>query len=124
MRFLRHLAAATLTVAVVVALGVIWAHASGNGLARAHRPGPGSPRGVVAQQRIRALHGKVADGRIVIRGRRRPDGGFNLANLQDLERTAVVEAVVIAVVVAASAARRKQRRRARRRHTLSAASPA
>lgn len=123
MRFLRHLAAASLTVAVVVALGVVWAHASGNGPAREHRPGPGSPRGIIAQKRIRALHGKIVDGRIVIPGRPRLDSGFNLANLQNLERTAVVEAVVIAIVVAASAARR-QRRRARRCHTRRGASPA
>jgi hypothetical protein len=120
--FLRHLAAASLTVAVVVALGVVWAHGSGNSLAGGHRVAAGSPAAIAAQRRIRALHGKVIDGRIVIPGHSRQVGGFNLANVQDLTRTAVLEAVFIVVVVTASAARR--RRRTRRRRALSGASPA
>lgn len=123
MKFLRHLAAASLTVAVLVTLGVAWAHGTGHGLAGGHRADPRSPRVITAQQRIRAPHGKIVDGRIVNPGHSPRDDGFNLANLQDLERTAIIEAAAITVVVTASAARR-QRRRARRRHMLSGANQA
>ena len=98
MRFLRHLAAVSLTVAVVVTLGVAWAHAGGGPGQDRHGPRrapPAAARQLAARQAAR-----------------RADG-FSLGNVQDLERTIMIE-TVLAVVVAGSGARR-QRQRARRR---------
>ena len=40
MKFLRHLTAVVLTVAVIVGLGLLWAHASGDGTYRRKGPPP------------------------------------------------------------------------------------
>ena len=102
MRFARHLAAALLAVAAVVALGVAWAHSSEAswlaGPAAAH-----PARFVRAEQHIRIVRASLRDN----------GPGLSLASSADLIHTAVIEAAVMAVVVAASAARR-HRRRARR----------
>jgi hypothetical protein len=98
-KFARHLAAVLLTVAVVVALGMAWGHASGT-----------SGAGLIDPGRLAKVHGQ---GRVVF-ARPIADGpGLRLSNARDLVRTAVIEAAVIAVVVAISALGR-QRRRARR----------
>lgn len=89
MRFLRHLAAASLTVAVVIALGLCWAHASGNGPA----------------------------GQLRLAGPSRPGGGSGLGDVRSLVRAGLAETVVCTIVVTVSAARLR-RRRARRRRSL------
>ena len=107
MRFLRHLAAAMLTVAGVVALGVAWAHASG-----ISRPGAARrPPAAGAPQKFRVLPGMVAGGRVIPGGRRvqpgrRPEPGADAA----------AETILLTAVVTVSAARH---RRARRRRALS-----
>ena len=80
MKFLRHLAAVVFAVAVIVGLGMLWAHASGDGTSIGG--GPGGPAG----------------------------SGSHLADTGDLIRTGVIEAVLAAVVITASAARRRHRR--------------
>jgi hypothetical protein len=101
-RFLGHLAAVSLTVAVVVALGVAWAHAGGgSGPPGRDRRGPRQAPPVAARQLAARQAGRRA-------------AGFNLGNVQDLERTIMIETVLVIVVVAGSGARR-QRQRARRR---------
>ena len=80
MKFLRHLTAVVLAVAVIVGLGMLWAHASGDGTSI------GSGFGV------------------------RSDNGFHLADTGDLIRTCVIEAVLAAVVITVSAVRRRHRR--------------
>jgi hypothetical protein len=99
MKFLRHLTAVVLTVAVIVGLGMLWAHASGGGA------GIGSgirqvPSGnALLQQEIRA-------GLIRVQS----DNGFNLADSNDLIRTCIIEAVLATVVITVSAIRRRHRR--------------
>jgi hypothetical protein len=113
-RFLRHLAAATLTVAILVALGVTWAHAGGGGLPGRSRSGPG-PATPVAAQHVTAR--QVAERQAAAHR----EDGFDLADSKDLERTVIVEGILAAVVVAVSSTR--HRRRQARRRTLSSASP-
>lgn len=109
MRFLRQLAAVSLTVAVIVALGVAWSRAGGTGLDGRGRPGPHA----TAQLTPRELAARQA-------AFRRKDG-FGLGDPKSLERTMMAEAVLTTIVVAVSSTRR--RRRQARRHTLSSASP-
>ncbi len=102
MKFLRHLTAVVLTVAVVVALGMLWAHVSGGGT------GAGSViRRAPAPQALPQIR-QIRDGVIAVR----PDDGFHLGDTGDLIRTCVIEAVLATVVITVSAVRR--RRRARR----------
>jgi len=93
-KFLRHLAAAVLTVAVIVALGLLWAHASGGGIRR--------PPSTEVLQRVKEIRAGVI--------RVHSDNGFDLARTADLIRTCVVEAVLAAVVITISAVRRRRRR--------------
>jgi hypothetical protein len=95
MRFARHLGAALLAVAVIVALGVAWEHSPAASWLGA---GPGRPT---------ADHEPV---------HLRPAAALNLSNLMDLARTVVIEAAFIAMVVAIDVIRRR-RRRARRSGT-------
>jgi hypothetical protein len=94
-KFLRHLTAAVLTVAVIVGLGMLWAHASGGGtgVGSGIRQAP-SGRALLRLQQIRV----------------QSDNGFNLADSNDLIRTCVIEAVLAAVVITVSAIRRRHRR--------------
>jgi hypothetical protein len=127
----RHLGAALLAVAVIVALGVAWAHSPaaswlGSGPGRpgigagASRPGiesgPGGPGGHVTFVPVGVPAGirpLTADHEPV---RLRPAAALNLSNLMDLARTVVIEAAFIALVVAIDVIRRR-RRRARRSRT-------
>jgi hypothetical protein len=106
-RFLRHLAAVVLTVAVIAGLGLLWAHASGGGTGLGGhaassealpRPGQGKPGA------IRALPGVDYH----------PAGfhlsAFQLANSGILINTCEIEAGLAAVVITASVARRRYRR--------------
>jgi hypothetical protein len=99
-RFLRHLAAAVLVVAVIVGLGMLWAHASGggSGTGSAVRRAP-PPQVLQRLKEIRAGAIRVQSG-----------NGFQLANTGNLIRTCVIEAVLAAVVITVSAARLRHRR--------------
>jgi hypothetical protein len=91
MKFLRQFTAVVLTVAVIVGLGMLWAHASGSGA------GIGSGLG---EAPIRAGVIRLQSG-----------NGFNLADTSDLIRTCEIEAALAAVVITVSAIRRRRRMR-------------
>jgi hypothetical protein len=99
-KFLRHLAAVALTMALIVGLGLLWAHASGGGtgIGGALRPAP-PPEVLRRAARIKAGVIRVSSG-----------NGFDLADTQDLIRTCVIEAALAAVVITVSAVRRRHRR--------------
>jgi hypothetical protein len=82
-KFLRHFTAVALVVAVIVGLGMLWAHTSGGGTG----------------QQIKAGVIRVQSG-----------NGVNLADSGDLIRTCMIEAALATVVVAASAVWRRHRR--------------
>lgn len=96
MKFLRHLAAVVLVVAVIVALGMLWAHASGSGAG--FGPGSAPANGTLRLEQIKAGVAGPAD------------SGFDLADSSNLIRTCVIEAGLAAVVITVSAMRRRQRR--------------
>jgi hypothetical protein len=125
-RFLRHLAAALLTVSIVVALGVAWEHSGAAGLIA---PGGGSRLSreirLSAPGAIRFVRGHIEKGGPGLPGGPeviRVGGGApaSLANAPTFARLAILEALIIAA--AATAERAWYRRRRARR--LAAASPA
>jgi hypothetical protein len=94
-KFLRHLTAVVLAVAVIVGLGMLWAHASGG-------PGPGqapSHEALLRPEQIRT-------GVIMVHS----DDGFHLADTGNLIRTCEIEAALAAVVITVSVIRRRRRR--------------
>jgi hypothetical protein len=98
-KFLRHLAAVVLVVAVIVGLGMLWAHAfGGNGI------GSG-PRRAPSREALLRLH-QIKAGVIRVRS----DNGFHLADTGNLIRTCEIEAVLAAVVITASVIFRRRRR--------------
>jgi hypothetical protein len=99
-KFLRQLAAVVLTVAVIVALGMLWAHASGSGT------GSGS---VLRRPPSREAVLRIKGG--AIRGD--SDNGFHLADTSNLIQTGEIEAALAAVVITVSAVRRQHRRKRR-----------
>ena len=100
MKFLRHLCAVVLAVAVIVALGMLWAHASGGGT------GTGSSlRRAPSREALLRLE-QIKAGVISAH----PDDGLHLADTGDLIRTCEIEAVLAAVVITVSAVRRRHRR--------------
>jgi hypothetical protein len=99
-KFLWHLAVASLAVTVVVVGAVIWAHTAGTG--------GGGVRQIPSQQVIIRFNSLKAAHLLV-----RSDNGFDLSNTQDLIRTSLIEAVLAAAVITIGAVRR-QVRRARR----------
>jgi hypothetical protein len=99
-KFLRHLTAVVVAVAVIVGLGMLWAHASGGRHRYRQRPQAGSftpspPADGAAQGR----HDRVQS-----------DNGFHLADTGNLIRTFEIEAVLAAIVITVSAVRRRHRR--------------
>lgn len=98
MKFSRHLAAVVLTVAVIVGLGLLWAHACGGGTGS--RPGQAPSHEAL----VRLEQGKAGVIRV------RSGTGFHLADTGDLIRTCVIEAALAAGVVTVSAVRRRHRR--------------
>ena len=99
MRFLRHLIAVVLAVAVIVGLGMLWAHAcggtgSGSGLRRVP-----SREATLRLEQVKAGVIRVQSG-----------SGFHLADTGDLIRTCVIEAVLATVVITAGVIRRRHRR--------------
>jgi hypothetical protein len=94
-KFLRHLTAVVLAVAVIVGLGMLWAHASGG-------PGPGQPPSHEALLPPEQINTGVI--------RIRSDDGFHLADTGNLIRTCEIEAALAAVVITVSVIRRRHRR--------------
>jgi hypothetical protein len=117
-KFLRHLTAAVVAVAVIVGLGMLWAHASGGGPGAPSAPSasgaPGAP-GMGSGLR------PAASGEALLRLKQIKAGvirvqsgnGLHLANTGNLVRTCMIEAVLAAVVITVSAARRRHRRMGR-----------
>ena len=100
MKFLRHLSAAVLAVAVIVGLGMLWAHASGGGTGISGGPGRAPSRAALQRlEQIKAGMIRVHSGT-----------GFHLADTRDLIRTCMIEAVLAAIVITVSAVRRRHRR--------------
>jgi len=95
-KFLRHLAAVVLAVAVIVGLGMLWAHASSIGTGTERAP---SPDALLRLEEIKA-------GVIAVHS----DNGFHLTDTRDLIRTCEIEAVLAAVVITVSVIRRRHRR--------------
>jgi hypothetical protein len=89
-----------LVVAVIIGLGMLWAHAcgggtgSGSGLRRAP-----SREALLRLEQVKARVIRVHSG-----------NGFHLADTGDLIRTCAIEAVLAAVVITGSALRRRHRR--------------
>ena len=99
MKFLRHLTAVVFVVAVIVGLGMLWAHASGGGTGIGH-PEHAPPREVVLRmQQIKAGAIRVQSG-----------NGASFADTSDLIRTCAIEAALAALVIAVSRVRRRHRR--------------
>jgi hypothetical protein len=113
-KFTRHLAAALLAVAVVVALGVAWEHSSAARMIAPSVPAPGGPGFRKLVKAPQGSHGNVQFTRV--RGGVRvvhpqpESGGLNVSDLQNLTRTAEIEAALAAAVVALSLVRRSRRR--------------
>lgn len=100
MKFLRHLTAVVLAVAVIVGLGMLWAHASGGGTGVGGGLGRAPSR--EALQRLEQIKTGVI--------RVHSDNGFNLADTGNLIRTCAIEALLAAAVITVSAIRRRHRR--------------
>ena len=96
MKFLRHLLAAVLAVAVIIGLGLLWAHACSTGTGTERAPSP---------EALRRL-AQVKAGVIGVHS----DNGFHLTDTRDLIRTCEIEAVLAAVVITVSVIRRRLRR--------------
>jgi hypothetical protein len=104
-KFLRHLAAVVLVVAVIVGLGMLWAHASGGsgaGIGSGIRQAP-SREALLRLERVRE---QIKAGVIRVHS----DNGFNLAETGNLIRTCEIEAVLASVVIIGSVIRRRRRR--------------
>ena len=102
MKFLRHLGAVLLVVAVIVGLGMLWAHASGGGTSN------GTVGRALPRAEVRRLE-QVRAGVITVHS----DDGPDFADASDLIRTCEIEAALAVVVIAASAIRRHRRRKRR-----------
>jgi hypothetical protein len=103
-KFLRQFAAVVLVVAVIVGLGMLWAHASGGGTGHGD-----SLRRSLPPQAVQRMN-EIKAG--VIPGQR--DDGFQFGNSQNLIRTCEIEAALAAVVITVGVVRRRQRRARRR----------
>ena len=102
-KFLRHLAAAVLVVAVIVGLGMLWAHASGGtGVGSGPRRAP-SPEALLRLEQIKE---KIKTGVIRVPS----DNGFHLADTGNLIRTCEIEAILAVVVITVSVIWRRRRR--------------
>ena len=100
MKFLRHLTVVVLAVAVIVGLGMLWAHAAGGGTSTGGGPSRAPSReALVRLEQIKAGVIRVHS-----------DNGLQLANTGNLIRTCVIEAVLAAVVIMVSTVRRRRRR--------------
>jgi len=100
-KFLRHLAAVLLAVAVIVGLAMLWAHASGG-------TGPRQSPSPEALLRLEQINKQIKTGVIRVRS----DNGFHLADTGNLIRTCEIEALLAAGVITVSVVRRRRMRRA------------
>lgn len=100
MKFLRQLSAVLLAVAVIVGLGMLWAHASGGGTGVGSSLGRASARETLL--RVEQIKADVI--------RTHAGNGFHLVDTGDLIRTCMLEALLAAVVITAGAVRRRRRR--------------
>jgi hypothetical protein len=100
MKILRHLSAVVLAVAVIVGLGIVWAHTAGGGTGI----GSGLSRAPSREALLRLEQAKAGVIRV------QSGNGFHLAATGDLIRTCVIEALLAAVVITASAVRLRHRR--------------
>jgi hypothetical protein len=98
-KFLRHLAAAVFAVAVIVGLGMLWAHASGS-------VGPRQAPSPEMLLRLQHIKEQVKAGVIRVHS----DDGFHLADTGNLIRTCEIEAALAAAAITASAVRRRRHR--------------
>ena len=101
MRFVRHLTAVVLAVAVIVGLGMLWTHACGGGTGS----GSGLRR---APSRAAVLRLEQVKAGVI---RVHTSNGFHFADTGDLIRTCVIEAVLATLVITVSAVRRHRRGR-------------
>jgi hypothetical protein len=99
-KFLRHFAAVVVVVAVIVWLGMLWAHASGGGTGIGDRLRRPLPSQVLLRQK------QIQAGVIHVQG----GGALDLADTGNLIRTCEIEAALAAVVITVTAIRRRQRR--------------
>jgi hypothetical protein len=106
-KFLRHLAAAVLVVAIILGLGMLWAHASGG---TGVGSGPGRAPSPEALLRLKQIKENIKTSVIRVRS----DNGFDLADTGNLIRTCEIEAVLAAVVITVNVIWRRRRRRMRR----------
>jgi hypothetical protein len=102
-KFLRHLAAAVLVVAIILGLGMLWAHASGG---TGVGSGPGRAPSPEALLRLKQIKENIKTGVIRVRS----DNGFDLADTGNLIRTCEIEAVLAAVVITVNVIWRRRRR--------------
>jgi nicotinic acid phosphoribosyltransferase len=106
-------------VAVIVALGMLWAHVSGGGT------GPGAGIRQAPPPQVLQRLGRVKGGEIPVSPGTvyHPSGfrltGFDLTQSGNLIRTGMIEAVLAAVVITVSAIRRRHRRMRRAASTAS-----
>jgi hypothetical protein len=98
-KFLRHLTVVVLAVAVIVGLGMLWAHASGGA-----DPRQAPPHGALL--RPEQIKEQIKAGVIRVHS----DNGFHLADTGDLIQTGEIEAALAAVVITVSVIRRRRRR--------------
>jgi hypothetical protein len=131
MRFLRHLAAVTLLVAVITALGLAWNHwAPATLIGSEPAPGPGfhlvappgkKPSGVIVRVTPGGTKPEVIDrhgqGVIGRSGVGAFSGLLEAGGLRILRHTVVIETALIAAIVIIDLVRRRARR-ARRRASL------
>jgi hypothetical protein len=97
---LRHLTAVVLAVAVIIGLGMLWAHASGGGTGI----GSGFRRLPSGEALLRLKQIKAGVIRV------HSSNGFDLADTRDLIRTGVIEAVLAGVVITVGGIWRRHRR--------------
>jgi uncharacterized membrane protein len=99
-KFLRHLTAVALTVAVIIGLGMLWAHVSGAGTGI-----DGGLRRAPPREALLRLT-QIKAGMI----RFQSGNGFQVANTGNLIRTCVIEAVLATMVITVGTVRRRHRR--------------
>jgi hypothetical protein len=98
-KFLRHLAAVLLVVAVIVGLGVLWAYTSGSA-------GPRQAPSSEALLRLEQIKEQIKTGVIRVHS----DDGFHLADTGNLIRTCEIEAVLAVAVITVSVVRWRRHR--------------
>ena len=99
MKFLRQLAAVVLVVAVIVGIGMLWAHTSGGA-------GPRQAPSSGALLRLEQIKGQIKTGAIRVHS----DNGFQLADTGNLIRTCEIEAALAVAVITVSVVRRRRHR--------------